>query len=154
MYYHHCKYKFSFFDRVLFDWVSLNQKRSNHNTQSKEMKISREANKNPEEKKRVHCLKRGKTQATKSRLVLVLHQIGWETGARFLSRPITVRSKAKPKNTKLPIALFGYYTTFTFSYRSIAHYYNSPIAHLKLKALDCDHLWFPRHLKTTLLFWA
>ena len=69
---------------------------------------------------KVNCLKRGKTQATKSRLVLVLHRIGWERGARFLSRPITVRRKAKPKNTKLPIALFGHYTTFTFTYRSIA----------------------------------
>ena len=68
---------------------------------------------------KVNCLKRGKTQATKSRLVL--HRIGWERGARFLSRPITVRRKAKPKNTKLPIALFGHYTTFTFSYLSIAH---------------------------------
>ena len=33
-----------------FDWVSLNQNRSNHNTQSDERKISRGTNKNPEEK--------------------------------------------------------------------------------------------------------
>ena len=45
----------------------------------------------------------------------------WLRNRRKFSESITVRSKAKPKNTKLPIALFGHYTTFTFSYRSIAH---------------------------------
>ena len=33
-----------------------------------------------------NCLKRGKTQVTKSRLVLVLHLIGWESGASFLDQ--------------------------------------------------------------------
>ena len=46
---------------------------------------------------------------------------GWLRNRRKFSEPITVRSKAKPKNTKLPIALFGHYITFTFSYRSRAH---------------------------------
>ena len=53
-------------------------------------------------KKRVHCLKRGKTQATKSRLVLVLHQIGWETGVSFLSRSrCEVKQNQKTRNYQL-----------------------------------------------------
>ena len=55
-------------------------------------------------------LKRGKTQVTKSRLVLVLHLIGWG-GASFF-KPIPERSEVKPLqswitfDTQLKIALF------------------------------------------------
>ena len=41
---------------------------------------------NQKEAKQEHCLKRGKTQATRSWLVLVLHLIGWESGASFLNQ--------------------------------------------------------------------
>ena len=51
---------------------------------------------------KVNCLKRGKTQATKSRLVLVLHQIGWETGVSFLSRSrCEVKQNQKTRNYQL-----------------------------------------------------
>ena len=41
---------------------------------------------NQKEAKQENCLKRGKTQATRSWLVLVLHLIGWESGASFLNQ--------------------------------------------------------------------
>ena len=51
---------------------------------------------------KVNCLKRGKTQATKSRLVLVLHLIGWETGVSFLSRSqCEVKQNQKTRNYQL-----------------------------------------------------
>ena len=42
-----------------------------------------------------NCLKRGKTRATPSWLVLVLHLIGWESGASCLDQS-QIRSEAKP----------------------------------------------------------
>ena len=42
--------------------------------------------------------KRGKTRATKSRLVLVLHLIGWVGGARFLNQ---LQSVVKRSNSAL-----------------------------------------------------
>ena len=41
--------------------------------------------------------RRGKTRVAKSRLVLVLHLIGWEGGARFLNQS-QWRSKAEAEN--------------------------------------------------------
>ena len=41
---------------------------------------------NQKEAKQENCLKRGKTQATRSWLVLVLHLIGWESDASFLNQ--------------------------------------------------------------------
>ena len=52
------------------------------------------ANKNSK-KEQARRLKRGKTQATKSWMMLVLHLIGWESGAFFLDQ-----SQSKVKQTK------------------------------------------------------
>ena len=51
--------------------------------------------------KQIHVAgaKRGKTRVTKSRLVLVLHLIGWAGGASFLNQ--SARSKAKPKKFRM-----------------------------------------------------
>ena len=69
--------------RALFDWVSLNQNKTNHNGQSRKWLKWQEANGNSELSK---CLKRGKTQVTKSWLVLVRNLIGWESGTCFLDQ--------------------------------------------------------------------
>ena len=44
---------------------------------------------------KVTGVKRGKTRANKSQLVLVLHLIGWESGASNINQ--SQRSEAKPK---------------------------------------------------------
>ena len=59
--------------------------RSNQSNQSNGSKLSRGANENPKEI-RPHSLKRGKTRATKSRLVLVWKLSGRENGASFLDQ--------------------------------------------------------------------
>ena len=46
------------------------------------------------------CLKRGKTQATKMCIVLVLHLIGWVARV-LISGPITMRGKAKPMKSRI-----------------------------------------------------
>ena len=57
---------------------------NSHNSQEEDKKIPLRANENSKQKP--NCLKRGKTRATKSRLVLFLHPIGWESGASFLNQ--------------------------------------------------------------------
>ena len=58
---------------------------SNYNGQSQQTKTTQRTNENS---KQIHITsaKRGKTRATKSRFVLVLHLIGWEGGASILNQ--------------------------------------------------------------------
>ena len=77
--------------RAVFNSVSWNQNRSNYNFQSQQTKTTQWTNENS---RQIHVTgaKRGKTHATKSRLVLVLHLIGWEGGASFLNQSQSVVS--------------------------------------------------------------
>ena len=71
--------------RMPFDWVSQNRKQSNHNGQSEQRLMSQGTN---QSSKQINLtgLKRAKTRVTKSRLVFVLHLIGWEGGVSFLDQ--------------------------------------------------------------------
>ena len=104
VYYHHCKYKFSFFDRV---------------TDQMKEKYQEEPIRTQREKK--SQLPKARENAGDQVVIGFSFASDWLRNRRKFSESITVRSKAKLKNTKLPIALFGHYITFTFSYRSIAH---------------------------------
>ena len=55
---------------------------ANHNKRKQQTERTNENSK----QMHVTSAKRGKTRATKSRLVLVLHLIGWEVGASFLNQ--------------------------------------------------------------------
>ena len=70
--------------RAVFNGVSWNQNQnqSNYNGQSQQTKTIQRTNENSKQS-HLTGAKRGKTRATKSRLILVLHLIGWESGARF-----------------------------------------------------------------------
>ena len=78
--------KLYFFHREDFNYVSWNQNQTKAITIANHRK--RKQHISNENLKQVHVTgaKRGKTRVTKSWLVLVLHLIGWQSGARFLNQ--------------------------------------------------------------------
>ena len=70
--------------RAVLHWVSWNQNQSNYNDQSQQIKKHNEPMRTWSKYTQPKC---GKTRVTKSWLVVVvLHLIGWEGGASFLSQ--------------------------------------------------------------------
>ena len=63
--------------------------------------------------------KRGKPRASEARLVLVLHLIGWESGARFINQSQSVVMQNQSKNaiaydTQLKTALLHALNCYSF----------------------------------------
>ena len=105
--------------RALFDWVSLNQNKTNHNGQSRKWLKWREANGNSELSK---CLKRGKTQTTKSWLVFS-EEFDWLRKWHVFSGPITALSRLKqnqnsPKSQTLKFDWVRYHAKDIFKSES------------------------------------
>ena len=91
-YYNHKEISTQFIASFSHYWLSQNQNLSYHNDPSEEWKKKPlRANENTK-LNRLNGLKRGKTRATKSGLVFVLHLTGWESGARFVDQ---AQSKVK-----------------------------------------------------------
>ena len=105
--------------RALFDWVSLNQNKTNHNGQSRKWLKWQEANGNSELSK---CLKRGKTQTTKSWLVFS-EEFDWLRKWHVFSGPITALSRLKqnqnnPKSQTLKFDWVRYHAKDIFKSES------------------------------------
>lgn len=76
--------------RAIFDSVSWDQNQTNHNSQYKQVILSKGGSEISKQKK-----KRGEATVPKSRLVFILHLIGYKGDANFWTN-----HKAKYSNTK------------------------------------------------------
>lgn len=103
--------------------INCRKTKTNVITMTNEKKEKYHGVKTQSENIEANCRKRGKTHATKSWLVSVLHLIGWKSGASFLDQ--SERNEAKPMRSRI--------TNDTYYWKSL---YKSFRSHLNLFNFD------------------